>query len=143
MNEREFKRRTKGLALRVIELVEAMPKKQAAEIISRQLLRSAMSVGANYRAACRGKSPADVINKLSVVEEEADESMYWMEFLIESGLIAEARLAALISETNEITAMTVASIKTLRSKHKRIQETGTQNPHSGGGTQNPNPKSRM
>ena len=96
MNEQDFKRRTKELALRVIRLVESMPRKQTAEIIGKQLLRSAMSVGANYRAACRGKSMADVLHKMTIVEEEADESLYWMELLIESKVIPEARLADLI-----------------------------------------------
>ncbi|HJQ22444.1 MAG TPA: four helix bundle protein [Blastocatellia bacterium] len=76
MDERQFKQRTKTLALRVIKLVEALPKGTAANVIGKQLLRCATSVGANYRAACRGKSAADVINKLSIVEEEADECLY-------------------------------------------------------------------
>ncbi len=71
MNEQEFKHRTKKIALRVIRLVETLPKNQTADVIGKQLLRSATSVGANYRAACRGKSTADVIAKLSIVEEEA------------------------------------------------------------------------
>jgi four helix bundle protein len=121
MDEREFKDRTKKLALRVIRLVEALPKSQAADVIDRQLLRSATSVGANYRAACRGKSPADVICKLSIVEEEADESIYWMELLIESGLVPEPKLANLMGEMNEIVAMIVASIKTLRANQQPIQ----------------------
>src|ERR1041384_2705835 len=116
MNEQEFKSRTKKLALRVIKMVEALPKRQTADIIGKQLLRSATSVGANYRAACRGKSPADVLHKLAIVEEEADESLYWMELLIESGIIPEAKLTSLMSETNEIVAMIVSSIKTLRAK---------------------------
>lgn len=119
MNEEEFKRRTKQLALRVIRLAEALPKGPTADIIGRQLIRSATSVGANYRAACRGKSIADVILKLTVVEEEADETLYWLELLIEADLMPEARLQDLMSEANEITAMTVASIKTLRKKRVR------------------------
>ncbi|WP_292707584.1 MULTISPECIES: four helix bundle protein [unclassified Nostoc] len=78
MNEEDFKRRTKQLALRVIRLVEALPQSRTADVIGKQLIRSATSVGANYRSACRGKSTADVIAKLSLVEEEADESLYWM-----------------------------------------------------------------
>lgn len=78
MTENEFKNRTKQIALRVIRLVESLPKTNSAQIIGKQLLRSATSVGANYRAACRGKSEADVISKLSIVEE-ADESLYWLE----------------------------------------------------------------
>ena len=114
MNEQEFKDRTKKLALRIIKLVEALPKEQTAVVIGRQLLRSGTSVGANYRAACRGKSQADVMCKLAIVEEEADETLYWMELLIESGIIPETKLSLLIRETNEIIAMIVASMKTIR-----------------------------
>ena len=116
MDEQAFKQRTKKLALRVIELVEALPKTKTAEVIGRQLLRCATSVGANYRAACRGKSTADVLAKLAIVEEEADETIYWLELLVESGTVEEGRIAELLKETNEITAMVVASIKTLRGK---------------------------
>jgi len=91
-----------------------------------QLLRSATSVGANYRAACRGKSTADVIAKLAVVEEEADESLYWMELMVEASIIPKERLDSLMSEANEILAMTVASIKTLRSS----REPSIRNPKS-------------
>lgn len=126
MNEQEFKARTKSVALRVIKLVEALPTHQTAEIIGRQLLRSATSVGANYRSACRGKSTADVIAKLCIVEEEADESLYWMELLIEAGIISAPRLASLRSEMDEILAMTVASIKTLRSRSRDSKERGRQ-----------------
>jgi four helix bundle protein len=86
------------LALRFIEIVDALPKKRTADVIGRQLIRSGTSIGANYRAACRGKSTADVIGKLRIVEEEADESAYWMELLIESGLLPEARLSELLRE---------------------------------------------
>jgi four helix bundle protein len=116
VNEKVFKTRTKALALRVIKLVEALPRTTTADLIGKQLLRSATSVGANYRAACRSKSTADMIAKLSIVEEEGDESLYWMELLIESGLVPETKLASLITETDEIVAMTVSSIKTLRAK---------------------------
>ena len=84
-------------------------------VIGKQLLRSATSVGANYRAACRSKSTADMIAKLSIVEE-GDESLYWMELLTKSGLVPEIKLASLITETDQIVAMTVSSIKTLRAK---------------------------
>ena len=76
MDEQEFKNRTKQTALRVIKVIEALPNSNSAQIIGKQLLRSATSVGANYRAACRGKSIADVLHKLAIVEEEADESLY-------------------------------------------------------------------
>ena len=87
MDEKAFKERTKKLALRVIRLVEALPNRKAADKIGDQLLRSGTSVGANYRAACRGKSIKDILNKLSIVEEEADESLYWMELITESKIM--------------------------------------------------------
>jgi len=116
VDENLFKQRTKRLALRIIEIVESLPKNRTADVLGRQLLRSGTSMGANYRAACRGKSTADVIAKLRIVEEEADESIYWMELLIESGLVSEAQLSELLQETNEILAMTVASIRTLQKR---------------------------
>ena len=116
MDENLFKRRTKQLALRVIKAVEGLPKNRSADVIGRQLIRSSTSVGANYRAACRGKSTADVIAKLRTVEEEADESAYWMELLIESGLVSAAQISESLQETNEILAMTVASIGTLQKR---------------------------
>ena len=116
MDEQVFKQRTKKLALRIIELVEALPQSRTADVIGRQLLRSATSVGANYRAACRGKSRADVLSKLAIVEEEGDESAYWLELLIEAKIVAEGDVVDLLRETNEIVAMTVASIKTLRKR---------------------------
>ncbi|BDI18048.1 four helix bundle protein [Nostoc cf. commune SO-36] len=118
MNEEDFKRRTKQLALRVIRLVEALPQSRTADVIGKQLIRSATSVGANYRSACRGKSTADVIAKLSLVEEEADESLYWMELVVEVGLLPLEKVKSLMLENTEILAMTVASIKTLRNKSK-------------------------
>ncbi len=97
MNEEDFKRRTKQLALRVIRLVEALPQSRTGDVIGKQLIRSATSVGANYRSACRGKSTADVIAKLSLVEEEADESLYWMELIVEVGLLPLEKVTNLMS----------------------------------------------
>ena len=114
MDENLFKQRTKQLALGVIKLVEGLPRHRTADVLGRQLIRSGTSIGANYRAACRGRSTADVIAKLRIVEEEADESPYWMELLLESGLVSESQLSKLSRETNEILAMTVASIRTLQ-----------------------------
>jgi four helix bundle protein len=119
MNEEQFKKRTKQLALRVIRLVGTLPKNQTGQVIGRQLLRSGTSVGANYRAACRAKSTADMINKLKTVEEEADETLYWLELLVEGSIVPQAKLSDLMTETDEILAMTVASIKTLRTKQKK------------------------
>jgi len=117
LNEQAFRDRTKRLGLRVIRLVETLPSNGAAGVIGKQLLRSGTSVGANYRAACRAKSPADMLAKLAIVEEEADESLYWMELLIEAELISSTRLTDLMQETDEITALIVASIKTLRQRN--------------------------
>ena len=114
MNEQIFKQRTKRLALQVIELVEALPRGRTADVICRQLVRCATSVGANYRSACRGKSTADVLAKLAIVEEEADETTYWLELLIEARIGSATDCESLLKESNEIVAMTVASIKTLR-----------------------------
>jgi len=114
MDEKIFKDRTKKLALAIIELVEELPNRRTADVLGRQLLRSGTSVGANYRSACRGRSTADVLSRLAIVEEEADESVYWMELLVEAHIIPEARVRELMREANEIVAMTVASIKTMR-----------------------------
>ena len=114
MNEVELKERTKRIALRVIKVIEALPPTKVADVIGRQLLRSGTSVGANYRAACRSKSLADMIAKLAIVEEEADESIYWLELLIESEILPAHRLLELIDELNQIVAITVSSQKTLR-----------------------------
>jgi four helix bundle protein len=118
MNADEMKQRTRAFALRVIRLVEALPKTKTADVVGKQLLRCGTSVGANYRASCRAKSPADFIAKMGIVEEEADETIYWMEMLIESGLIEKDRVAGLLDEANQIVAIVVSSIKTARS-HKR------------------------
>ncbi|AFZ09243.1 CHP02436-containing protein [Oscillatoria nigro-viridis PCC 7112] len=117
MNEQEFKQRTKQLALRVIKLVSSLPKNTVSEVIGKQLIRSGTSVGANYRAACRARSTADLIAKLRIVEEEADECLYWMELIVEAKLVDATNLRNIMSETNEILAMTVASIKTLIAKN--------------------------
>ncbi len=116
MNEEIFLQRTKKFGLAVIKLVSMRPHGTAAEIIGRQLLRAATSVGANYRAACRAKSAADMITKLKIVEEESDESVYWLDLLAEAGIIPSTATDALRKEGNEIVAMTAASIKTMRAR---------------------------
>ena len=125
MNEQQFKQRTKQLALRVIRMVEALPNGIVAQVIGKQVLRSATSVAANYRAACRSRSTEAMIAKLDIVLEEADETLFWLELLIDSGLLPAARLANLSSETNEITAMTIASLKTLRTKSHKTQRSAS------------------
>ncbi len=112
----DLKKRTRAFALRVIHLVQSLPKDDVGRVIGRQLLRSGTSVGANYRAAARGKSLADFIAKLGIVEEECDESIYWMELLIESESVKSEKLQSLLTEANELLSITVASIKTARAR---------------------------
>lgn len=116
MDKQVFQQRTKKLAVRIIKMSEVLPKSWAAEVIGKQVIRCASSVGSNYRAASRAKSTADMINKLKIVEEEADETLFWLELLVESELVAESKLKELMKETDEILAMTVASINTLRGR---------------------------
>ena len=106
--------RTKQFALRVIRAVETLPRGRAANVIGNQLLRSGTSVAANYRAACRAKSPADFVSKMGTVEEEADEAMFWMELLLESGLSNTGEINELMREADQLVAITVASINTAR-----------------------------
>ena len=127
MDEREFKQRTKRLGLRIIKLIEALPNTVVANVIGKQLLRSATSIGANYRAACRAKSKADMAAKLAIVEEESDETLYWLELLVEAGIIPETRLTELMKETDEIIAITVASMKTIRGR--MTNRKSKSNPH--------------
>ncbi|MEO8358006.1 MAG: four helix bundle protein [Chloroflexota bacterium] len=114
MNENDLKKRTKQFGLRVIRLVESLPSGQTARTIGNQLLRSGMSVGANYRAACRGRSKADFIAKAGISLEEADESLYWMEMLQEAGIIPVEKMKDLMKEADELVAIFTASIKTAR-----------------------------
>jgi four helix bundle protein len=118
MNDLEFKQRTKDVTLRVIRMVEALPGTKTADVIGRQVLRSATSVGANYRASCRAKSTADMIAKLAIVEEEGDETLYWLELLADAELVSAPRLRKLASDVDEIVAMVVASIRTLRRRKR-------------------------
>lgn len=121
MTPEQLKERTKHFSLRVISLVNALPNSQAAEVIGRQLLRSATSVGANYRAACRARSRAEFITKLGIVEEEVDESAYWLELLIEAEIMPQARLTDLLEEAHELTAIIVTSRKTARRRKSSIE----------------------
>jgi four helix bundle protein len=116
MSEKDLKKRTKSFALRIIRLVETLPNTQTGRVIGNQLLRSGTSVGANYRSACRARSPADFISKMGIVEEEADESLYWMELLIEDEIVKQEKLESLMKEADEIIAITVSSIKTARKR---------------------------
>lgn len=108
-----MKPRTKRFAVRILDLVEALPDTRAARIIANQLGRAGTSVAANYRAVCRAKSSPDMIAKVSIVEEEADECVLWLELLSEAGLMAATKTEALLKEADEFTSMMVASRRTL------------------------------
>lgn len=118
MTRDEFRKRTFQLGIRCIRLAESLPKSLSAQIVAKQLIRCATSVGANYRAAIRGRSRPDFIAKMGVVEEECDEALYWIEVVIELGLIPAARTGELQREANEILAVVVSSIKTARKNSK-------------------------
>lgn len=119
MKYNDLKQRTKEFALRIIKLVESLSKSKASDIIGRQLLRSGTSVAANYRSACRAKSRADFISKMGTVEEETDESIFWLEILVDSRIIDEQQVNDLRKEANEILAIIVASINTAKRRKMR------------------------
>jgi four helix bundle protein len=112
MNEPQMKNRTKQFALRILKMADALPTTRSGNAIANQIVRSSTSVAANYRALCRAKSRADFINKTSIVEEEADESGFWLELIVDAGLMTANRIKPLLDEASEITAMLVASRKT-------------------------------
>jgi four helix bundle protein len=114
MTRAEFRTRTFQFGIRSIRLAESLPQTIVAQIIAKQLIRAATSVGANYRAAIRSRSRADFVAKMGIVEEECDETAYWIEVLLELGIVAEKRTKELQREASEILAITVSSIKTAR-----------------------------
>lgn len=114
MEHENLKARTKSFALRIVKLVESLPKSCTSDVIGRQLMRSGKSVVANYRSSCRACSNADFISKMGIVEEEADESLLWLELLVESGVLKEKSVAPLMKEADELVAIIVSSIKTAR-----------------------------
>jgi four helix bundle protein len=109
MNEEQLKARTKKFALRVMKLVDALPNTTSGRAIGNQLVRSGTSVGSNYRASCRARSRAEFVSRLGVVEEEADESGFWLELIIDGELLRANRVKPLLQEANELTAIMVAS----------------------------------
>ena len=127
-NQSDLKKRTKAFALRILKLVDALPKTTAGRALASQIVRSGTSVAANYRAACRARSIADFIAKMGLVEEEADETLFWLELLEESELVTAAKVTAIKEEANELIAITVASIKTAR--RNRVPNSAFRIPHS-------------
>ncbi len=109
-----LRQRRKDFALRVIRLVRSLPKTDEARVIGRQLLRSGTSIGANHRAAARGRSRAEFIAKLGIVLEEADETVYWLELLVESGIVPAKCMEDITREANELVRIFSVSRRTLR-----------------------------
>ena len=118
MVQGDLKNRTKRFALEIIKICETLPKGRTAEVLGRQLLRAGTSTGANYPSACRARSTADFISKMGVVEEELDESIYWIELLVESGILKSKTVDFLVKEANELLSITVASINTAKRRTK-------------------------
>jgi len=121
MDSTELKRRTKQFAIDVIKFTECLPSHRSLNVLVNQILRSSSSIGANYRSACRGKSTADFINKIVIVEEEADECAYWLELMDESGLVKFDLIHTLKKEANELTAIFTAIGKTAKQNQRNIK----------------------
>jgi four helix bundle protein len=119
MTKEELKDRTKKFALMIIKLVDDLPDTKAGRTIGNQIIRSGTSVGANYRTACRARSDADFISKITIVEEECDETLFWLELIVESNLLEKERLLAMIKEADELTAIFTASGKTARQNNPK------------------------
>jgi four helix bundle protein len=118
MTPDEMKHRTRTFAIEIIKLAKALPSDNVTAHIARQLVKSGTSVGANYRSSCRAKSEADFISKMSTVEEEADETGYWLELLIETNAVSPKAVAAVMSEAEQLVRIVVASIKTARGRSR-------------------------
>ena len=112
MTREEMYERTMQFSVRIVRMVKAMPRGIAEDVIAKQLTKSATSIGANYREACHGKSTADFVSKLKICEGEADETLYWLQLLVNSGIMKQSKLQALIDEANELVAILTASTKT-------------------------------
>jgi four helix bundle protein len=118
MTTNELKARTKRFALRVMALIDALPNTVKGRVIANQIMRSATSVGANYRSACRARSKAEFISKIGVVEEEADETAFWLELIIDSGVRRKKQIEPLLQEANELVAIMAASRKSAIANRK-------------------------
>jgi len=123
-----LKERTKSFALSTVRLVEALPRGRSADVLGRQLLRSSTSVAANYRSACRARSRKEFIAKMGIVEEEADESQFWFELIIEHGLISAECASRLRDEAGQLVAIAVSSIRTARRAGGSIPQSAIRTP---------------
>jgi len=116
---RDLQARTRAFAIRVLRVFRSLPDSREARVLGHQLLRSATSVAANYRAACRGRSRRDFLSKLGIVEEEADESLFWLEFIADAGIVPRDKLSDLTSEASQLTAIFVASRRTTKANIRK------------------------
>jgi four helix bundle protein len=126
----DLKDRTRAFALSIVALVEGLPRGRSADAIANQLLRAATSVGANYRAACRARSRKEFLAKLGIVEEEADESQFWLDLVLERGLADSDRVVTLRDEARQLVAIVVTSIRTARRTPRPIPHSAFRIPHS-------------
>jgi len=133
MTPEEMKRRTKEFGLRVFRLASALPRNRFSDLLARQLVRCATSVGANYRSACRSRSDGDFLARMGIVEEEADEVLYWMEVIRDARLMAARRIGPLEQEGEELLSMVVASIRTVKARQRKARgrQSEIRNPKSG------------
>jgi four helix bundle protein len=116
----ELKKRTRNFAVRIVRLFRALPSCPEARVVGQQFLRSGTSVAVNYRATCKARSPADFISKLGIVEEEADETVFWLEFLVETGLVRRERMLDLTDEAKQLTAIFAASRRTAKGNNRKL-----------------------
>lgn len=114
MTKEDLQKRTKKFAIETIIFLRSLPKDDEGKILKGQLIRSATSVGSNYRAACRGKSTADFVNKITIIEEEADECCYWFEIIEELGIGDKSKCIQLLKESKELTAIFTATARTTK-----------------------------
>jgi four helix bundle protein len=126
VDKAELLGRTKAFSLPILKLVDAMPRTTSGRAIANQLVRSATSIGANYRAACRSRSRAEFAAKLGVVAEEADETLYWLELIRESKLLAESKISDLLREADELTAIFTAGRRTTARSNIKAQTSNLQ-----------------
>ena len=130
MPQVDLKDRTQTFALAVVGLVEDLPRGRSADVIGNQLLRSGTSVGANYRSACRARSRREFVAKLGIVEEEADETQFWLDLVIARGLADTDRVVRLREEARQLVAIAVSSIRTARRVPRSIPHSALRIPHS-------------
>jgi four helix bundle protein len=118
MNADELRRRTKSLAVNVINFVDSLPRDRSLDVIGKQLIRSATSVAANYRAACRSRSRADFINKIGIVEEEADETLFWIEMLTATHKVNSASVKGMLDEADQLLRIFAATQITAKANRR-------------------------